>query len=214
MRPPLARLSRAGLAVFAAACLLLSIAPSPAQATHWLVDQNGGGDFTTIQEALDAVEAGLGWRESTLVLPGCYAESLVVSTSGASYILVAAGSPGATTVNSISYSPGASWPDFIENFTFTQQVTLTYDAGHALFKRCVFASSYWGGSPMFEDCDFYGRAAFLGVENHGWSRSLSVAALPRRPGSSQHLQRGRALGELLVRGACGHSDVCGMGGLG
>ena len=74
MRPPLARLSRAGLAVFAAACLTTSLAPSPARATHWLVDQNGGGDFTTIQEALD-MNLPMP-RDSILVLPGSYEEAV------------------------------------------------------------------------------------------------------------------------------------------
>ena len=55
MRPPLARLSRAGLAAFAAACLTASFAPPSAFASHYVVDQNGGGDFTTIQAALDAL---------------------------------------------------------------------------------------------------------------------------------------------------------------
>ena len=44
--------------------------PAPA-AEVLIVDQNGGGDFTGIQSALDAAQDG----DTVLVMPGCTGES-------------------------------------------------------------------------------------------------------------------------------------------
>lgn len=186
MRPSLARLSRAGFAVFAVACFTASLAPSPARAAHWLVDQNGGGDFTTIQQAIDAWANGLGARESILVMPGEYPETIVI-TPWSTWVLASVEGPHNTAVNSVSFSGSSPTPSRLEDLTFTQLVELNAYAEQALFTRCVFAGNIHGafGSspPVFEDCDFYGRAAFLAVENHGGPppfRSLRFHGAPVR----------------------------------
>jgi pectin methylesterase-like acyl-CoA thioesterase len=62
--------------------VFFALAPADALATHWVVDQSGAGDFATIQEALDSYWNGLGRRESVLVMPGAYPESLVLNNAG------------------------------------------------------------------------------------------------------------------------------------
>ena len=57
MRSPLARISRARLVVRAVACLAVLLAPARSFATHYVVDINGAGDFTSIQAAVNQLPA-------------------------------------------------------------------------------------------------------------------------------------------------------------
>ena len=169
MHTPLARLSRAGLAAFVAACLTATFAPSTVFASRWVVDQNGGGDFATIQEAVNSWENGLGWRDSVLVMPGTYPETM---TSNAwPYFIVGVGGSEATMVNSIGFiGYSSSHPYRVEGIAFVEHVDVSHCPQDVQFKRCVFGTSVSGVNsrpPGFEDCDFYGRTALLGLGNSG-----------------------------------------------
>lgn len=152
MRSPLARISRARFAVCAAACLAELLTPARASATHYVVDINGTGDFTSIQAALNAYQT-TGWRESILVMPGHYPENLVFGTLT---VVLGLEGAGATTVRgaAIEYFGGK-----IEGITFVEDVGFPYNInpGNALMKSCVFRSTVHGTSPSLDDCDFYGR---------------------------------------------------------
>jgi len=60
------------LVFFSSFCSLLN-------STTWLVKQDGTGDFSTIQEALDAPETSTG--DSIVVYPGIYYENLEIDSS-------------------------------------------------------------------------------------------------------------------------------------
>lgn len=60
------------------ACVALSLAATVARAESWVVDCNGGGDFTTLQACLDALPSKpAAWR-TVLVRPGTYREKVTL----------------------------------------------------------------------------------------------------------------------------------------
>jgi len=68
----------------------------PAGATHWRVAPGGGGDFTTIQAALD-----MGGRDSVLVEPGVYPETLLYTPSTPSVVLIGIGGAAVTRIETL-----------------------------------------------------------------------------------------------------------------
>ncbi len=69
---------------------LLSVHPSGVQAERLVVDQSGGGDFSTIRKAVNAADAG----DEILVSPGYYKEGVIPILRP----LALTGSPGQATL--------------------------------------------------------------------------------------------------------------------
>lgn len=184
MHAPLARLS---CALFAAAWLMAPFAPSTALATRWTVDIGGGGDFTTIQAAID--QQAVEFRDTILVLPGEYAETItppVYGPDGAKTALVSMGGAAVTPMLSITAAPAGVSRGYanIDGFTFTGAVTLD---GHLPsdypFVRCSFRGEVWwdghgsGGTHLhISDCDFHARTSL--VYFYGVARDLRFHSAP------------------------------------
>lgn len=163
----IARFARAVLTV----ALALSLSASAALASRWTVDPAGGGDFTTIQAALD--QQAVEFRDTVLVMPGEYAETITPPVFGpqppagwdAKTALVSAGGAAVTAMQSITAAPSAEKRGYanIDGFTFTGAVTLSgHRSSDYPFVRCVFMGPMnWsgGGEHYLEisDCDFYAR---------------------------------------------------------
>lgn len=150
-----------------ATLLAWMLCATPALATHYLVDINGSGDFTTIQAAID--EQLVNFRDTILVLPGQYAETLALPqpTSGARCIVGAGGAAqtGALSLTVPDDTGQSSIGTYrIEGFTFSQDVTLEKHKwsrariAHCTFLQRVTLSPLGADSwPNLFDCDFYGR---------------------------------------------------------
>jgi parallel beta-helix repeat protein len=102
-------------AVLLVFCAFVGTASS---ATTWYVDDDGGADFTTIQDAINAATAG----DTIIVRDGTYNESVDVTTSltirsenGAAYCIIDAGSGSAFHWNGL----GASGIDYVSISGFT-----------------------------------------------------------------------------------------------
>lgn len=174
MHAPSARLSRAALAI-AVAILMSATFPAASRASCYVVNPDGSGDFTTIQAALDAWQNGFGWRDSALVMPGDYPETIEFR-EWAPYFLVAASGPSATTVNSIATT--SDYSTWVVGFTFTHDVLV--HCSHSTFMNCVFqGSTNLGGDHPWGtllDCTFHGRTWFGYV--HGEFRRLHFKGAP------------------------------------
>lgn len=142
---------------------LLCVLPlaSPAAASHWRVDPLGGGDFTTIQAALDA-----GGRDTVLVEPGAYAETPTYGPATASVVLRAIGGPGQTSILTIA-TTGAQ-PQRVEGLTLLQPLTLPVAAPFT-FSDCAFADEVHADTgdnattPHFDGCSFAARTTLRGM---------------------------------------------------
>jgi len=143
----------------AVAFLLLALIAPRAQASHWRVDPSGSADFTTIQAALDA-----GGRDTVLVEPGEYAESLSYGPSTAPVVLAAVGGPLSTSIETIVAS-GAQLQR-VRDFTVLEALTLP-PAARFSFDSCRFIGEVWadaGGNsstPHFNACTFLARTTLL-----------------------------------------------------
>lgn len=139
---------------------LLSMAAS-ASATLWIVDPGGGGDFTAIQEAIDAAAGG----DEILVNPGVYYESL--NFLGKILYVHSATGPDVTTIDaSQSGSSCAVFEQGEPPSTILEGFTLT----HGIGIDCVEAGGRAGGgaycdlsSPTFRDCRFFANSANNGA---------------------------------------------------
>ena len=145
--------------------LALLLGASPVLATHYLVDLNGGGDFTTIQAALDANLPMP--RDSILVLAGDYNETVGYSWTWAQLYVVAVNGPEVTRVSSVTEFYGAQTR--FEGFTFPADMVVAWS--QVYFSRCVFAGQLMAsgddggyGAVNFEDCDFYRPTVLNGYE--------------------------------------------------
>jgi hypothetical protein len=100
---------------------MLLLLSDPATAATLIVDWAGSGDFTTIQEGLDAAAAG----DTVLVLQGTYHEHLLMGSGADGVALVSQAGPDLTVVTGDSIPPypvlrcqdvGSS--TLVEGFTF------------------------------------------------------------------------------------------------
>ena len=125
------KLSIAFLALVLVLSFSLVTAVPAAAATTWSVDAGGGGDFTTIQAAIDAASAD----DTINVAPGTYVENIdfkgkavtVKSTSGPGVTIIDGGNSGTV----VTFNTGEGPSSVIEGFTITN--------GNA-------TNSDWGGS--------------------------------------------------------------------
>jgi len=93
---------------------------APAGATTWTVDQTGGGDFTTIEDALNGILDG----DIIEVLPGIYNERVRPNGAVANFTLRSTDGPAATTISAPAGLPGVSLlsdAGTIEGFTIWTQ---------------------------------------------------------------------------------------------
>jgi hypothetical protein len=157
MRKTRARPSRAGLVAFVALCFAMLLSPARAHATHYVVDINGGADFTTIRAAID--QNFDEYRDTILVRPGDYDEALDGILARWQVYVVGVMGPLVTRTRSVAGFEG--WQTRIEGLTFTDAMSIHGRGAHCYFSRCVFLGPVGAigeaGPACIEDCDFYGR---------------------------------------------------------
>lgn len=151
--------------------------PLPAHASHWLVDHAGGGDFTTIQAALDA-----GGRDSILVAAGAYPETLRIHPSVFSTRIVGLGEFGLVSLGSmLSTGQHGGAHVAVERLRVLGRVTIT-DSQSVAFEQCEFMSEVHSqateGAANFDDCVFRGRTSFTDYNGMGVFRSLRFFSAP------------------------------------
>ncbi len=117
--------------------------PVPVPSTLWVVDASGGGDFTTIQPAIDAARSG----DAIEVRPGVYAGFTWESKD---LIVFGSGSPRPTIRNAVLIrSIGALQSAVLRNLDFR----LVNNANPALVTLQSSAGTVW-----LEDCTFAGKS--------------------------------------------------------
>lgn len=160
-RPP--RLARAVPAVVTLACVLLPFASGNAHASRYVVDQGGGGDFTTLGAAL--VQQAIAPRDTVLLMPGSYPDSVVVpaQSSTLSFRILGAGGPTSNVVGYLSLP--AAWRVRFEGLTLDRAATSQGPDGRLGFVRCSFPNGLhlefdWEYASELVDCDFHARSSF------------------------------------------------------
>ncbi len=118
--------------------LIASPVALPAGAAVWTVDQGGGGDFLTIQEAIAAAASG----DEIIVYPGNYVENL--DYLGKDLWVHSSGGPATTTIDGgwtascVVFASGETLAAVLEGFTLTRGAGTYYDGftrGGAVFCR-------------------------------------------------------------------------------
>src|SRR5690349_21741869 len=71
------------------------LAAPEARASHYYVDSGGGGDYGSIQPAINAVQSSP--RDSILVGPGTYADTLTFNSSSTNLVIVSTGGASVTS---------------------------------------------------------------------------------------------------------------------
>jgi predicted outer membrane repeat protein len=148
--------------------LALFSTPLAASADLWVVDPGGGGNFTTIQEAITAAATG----DEIVVNPGQYVENL--DFLGKNLWLHSAAGPAGTVIDGsqgpygnrtcVTFQYGESLAAILEGFTITGgQGTPDYLRGGGI--RCV------GSSPTLRACWIVGNTA-----DHGAGLYLDAAS--------------------------------------
>jgi len=147
-----------------------------AGATTFVVDPGGGGDFTTIQAALDAATAG----DVVEVVPGVYLETLVMasgvvlrSQAGPEVTIVdGQGSAAVSLIHCEYCEPGTA----VEGFSLTRGAAeyaagiLIWQWSHVVVRDCVLKDNhagYDGGAGLvqrysygeFDGCRFVGNSS-------------------------------------------------------
>ncbi len=161
--------------VLTSLALLAAATPRAVHATHYVVDAGGGG-VTTIQAAVN--QRRVQFRDTILVWPGAYAETITLPTVALQAYLIGTGGAAVTSAQSIvitapAWGRPANEQNRVEGFTFTAPVTFVSNFKRSYFYRCVFlaevnANGGSGGVGNFEDCDFHARtrfSAYLGYIN-------------------------------------------------
>jgi hypothetical protein len=149
--------------LFRAALIALSLGATPALATHYVVDINGGGDFTSIQVAVDA-NFDIEYRDTILIMPGDYNEALTRVLAKWDVYIVSTMGPLVTRTSSAAGFGGMQTR--IEGLTFTAPMSIHDNINLCYFYRCAFRSPLWAyvdaGIANIEDCDFYAGGGFGG----------------------------------------------------
>lgn len=123
-------------------------------ATTWHVDQGGGGDFTSIQPAIDAAAPG----DQIIVHAGSYTENL--DYSGKDLWIQSQSGPNSTTVDGgyiascVTFRSGETTAAILEGFTLTRGAGTLFETnivGGAIF--CIESS------PTVRECRFIDNVA-------------------------------------------------------
>lgn len=162
------------------ALLALTSCSGPALATHYVVDRNGGGDFTTIQAAVAAYRGSP--RDTILIMPGDYDEEVGGTFPGWSVCILGVEGPSTTRARSVGVFDGAQVR--VEGLAFTAEVMVQRITSNLSFARCAFLGRVvaWseGGPACFADCDFYGPTDFAGFTYQPPFRRLRFHGAPLR----------------------------------
>ncbi len=134
-------------------------------AAVWVVDQGGGGDFLTIQEAIDAAVTG----DEVIVNLGTYTENL--NYLGKDLWIHSAEGPGTTILDGSEGSPGCGSCVVFQSGESAEAIlegfTLTRGTGIAVTERGVRTmagggAACLGSSPTLRACLFADNSANLG----------------------------------------------------
>jgi hypothetical protein len=157
-----------------------------ANGASWVVDPDGGGDFTTIQAAIDAASSG----DDITVNAGTYDE--LIGFSGKDLFVASASGPSVTTIRSatgdyaVSFISGESAAAVLDGFTLThafglgilvigssptlRNLVLT-DLGFDYY--ALGAGAYInGGSPTFENTTFSDNTGYRGADVYVYGGAL------------------------------------------
>lgn len=170
-------------ALFALACVAMRVQAAV------VVDPNGGGDYTSIQAALDAVAASFP-PETVIVLAGAYAESVTLPQRDSQSLIECPAGPESTSVAGLllgpsTYGVGSAHRDWVvRGLSVAESVTSVPQKSRARFEQCAFGGGLtvnWldGGvsMPVF-DCDFGGPTKLLGI--YGMAQALRFRNAPLR----------------------------------
>ena len=171
-------------ALFALACI-----STHANAATYVVDPNGGGDYTSIQAALDAVQGHFA-ADTIVVHAGAYAENVTLPQRDSQSLLACPAGPESTSVAGLllgpsTYGVGSGHRDWtVCGLSVGASVLSTPSKARARFEQCAFAADFtvnWleGGIAMpVSDCEFRGPTALLGI--YGIAQSLRFRNAPLR----------------------------------
>jgi hypothetical protein len=147
-----------------AICAVFGVARA-AHGSHYLVG-GSGSDFATIQAAVDANAVTA--RDSVLVMPGTYAESLLLRANNRSWFLVGLGGADSTTVPSpIQPASGDNYNSgsvLVSGFTWTSWTSTP--AGVWLDSCVLLAGGSLGAGcqpSRITNCTIHGRVSISGV---------------------------------------------------
>ena len=138
---------------FAGLILFLSI--SPAAGMQWIVDLSGGGDFTTIQEAIDASRSS----DDIIVMPGTYVEN--IDYLGKNVWIRGQGGPEVTTIDGSGGPYGAGTCVTFQSHEDAEAIlegfTITGGHGTDLGYLCGGGVRCLGTWPSIVNCVFVGN---------------------------------------------------------
>ncbi len=173
-----------------AAIACLSLAHADAVRAHSVVvDPSGGGDFTTVQAALNSVAASFA-PETVIVRAGAYAETVTLPQRDSQSLLVCPAGAESTSVAGMllgpsTYSAGSTHRDWIvRGLSVGASVLSTPSTARTRFEQCAFAAGFtlnWlgGGVSMpVSECEFHGPTSLLGI--YGIAQSLRFRDAPLR----------------------------------
>ena len=188
---PLSRVLRVPLPLMMSLFLL----PALAHGTLWIVDPEGGGDFTEIQPAVEAAQTG----DEVEVRPGTYEEFInyggkeirVYSSSGYAVTTIRPGTgpyrPGTGPYHTITFESGEGRAAVLEGFTVTGGIGRHMAS---LGGRSGGAIGCYDSDPTFRDCMFrentadYGGAIALDGSNPLITGCLFVENVVENNGSA------------------------------
>ena len=167
--------------LFALACVVVR-----ARAATYVVDPIGGGDYTTIQAALDAVQGHFP-ADTIVVHAGFYPEHVLLRRPDSPSLITCPSGAASTRVLGVTFAArgattlGAIWWT-VRGLTVDERVVEGYSLGRAKWERCAFSGGFTadylgsGVTANFSDCDFFVSARLLGL--YGPMRDLRFHQAP------------------------------------
>ncbi|XP_048554942.1 probable pectinesterase 66 isoform X2 [Triticum urartu] len=150
------------------------------------VDQRGGGDYTTVQSALDAVPDGNSQWVKIYVKQGSYREKVIIP-SEKGFILLEGDGSSSTDINFDSHVDGADAPGIAPitgrlrgNLAEISQTynssTFTVHSDNFVARNITFKNTYTGNNPAVAFLMDGDKGAFYDCAFHGYQDTLSDLA--------------------------------------